>query len=356
MTVRSTQGAVVLLAALQTSCVSQWSTPSAPAVQAAAETTPVSSLGDAADDPAIWVHPTDPARSLIIGTDKRRGLEVYALDGSLRQRLPVGRMNNVDLRDGFALGGRTVTVVAASDRDHDAIALFAISPDRPELTDVADGLRTTGLTRVYGLCMYADRASDRLYVFVNSNDGRYEQHELLPTPDGRITTRVVREFRVARRPEGCAVDDELGWLYVGEETVGFHRVAAAPDAPATLETVDRVGDGRLVAHVEGIAIHRQADGRGYLIVSSQGDDAYAVYRREPPNEFVGRFRVVDGTVDGTSGTDGLEVTSQRLPPPYDEGLLVVQDGLNTAPLARQNFKLIPWQRVRRALPEAPQPK
>lgn len=355
MTLRSTHSAIVLLAALQSGCASLWSTQPVPSVQAAAETTPVSSLGDAADDPAIWVHPTDPARSLVIATDKRRGLEVYALDGSLRQALPVGRVNNVDLRDGFALGASRVTVVAASDRDHDAIALFAISPDRPELTDVSDGLQTTRLSRIYGLCMFADRASDRLYVFVNSKDGHYEQHELLPTPDGRIATRVVREFRVASRPEGCAVDDELGWLYVGEETVGFHRVAAAPDEAATLELVDRVGGGRLVAHVEGIAIHREADGRGHLIVSSQGDDAYAVYRREPPNEFVGRFRVVDGAVDGTSGTDGLEVTGQRLPSPYEEGLLVVQDGLNTAPLARQNFKLIPWREVRQALPGPVEP-
>jgi 3-phytase len=344
-------GAAVVLAALQSACASQWSHPPMPTVQATAETTPVASLWDAADDPAIWVHPTDPAQSLIVTTDKRRGLEVYALDGSLRQSLPVGRMNNVDLRDGFALGGQRVTVIAATDRDHDAIALFAMSADRPELVDVAEGLRTTGLTRIYGLCMYADRASDRMYVFVNGKDGRYEQHELLATPGGRISTRVVRTFRVAKRPEGCAADDELGWLYVGEETVGFHRIAAAPDAPATLVTVDRVGGGRLVAHVEGIAIHRQADGRGHLIVSSQGDDSYAVYRREPPNEFVGRFRIVDGIVDGTSGTDGIEVTSQALPPPYDEGLLVVQDGRNSSPAARQDFKLVPWREVRRALSE-----
>ena len=350
------RSAAILLAALQAGCVSQWVHAPAPTVQAAAETAPVASFGDAADDAAIWVHPEDPARTLIIATDKRRGLEVYALDGSLRQALPVGRMNNVDLRDGFALGGRPVTVVAASDRDHDAIALFAISPDRPELTEVAAGLRRTGLTRIYGLCMFADRASDRLYVFVNSKDGRYEQHELLPTPDGRIATRLVREFRVAKRPEGCAADDELGWLYVGEEVVGFHRIAASPDAPAVLVPVDRVGNGRLVAHVEGIAIHLQAHGRGHLVVSSQGDDSYAVYRREPPNEFIGRFRVAEGRVDGTSGTDGLEVTSQRLPPPYEEGLLVVQDGFNTAPLARQNFKLIPWSEVRQVLPRPAEPQ
>jgi 3-phytase len=342
-------GAAILLAALQSACASQWSHPAVATVQAAAETTPVASFGDAADDPAIWVHPTDPAQSLVVATDKRRGLEVYALDGSLRQSLPVGRMNNVDLRDGFTLGGKRVTVVAASDRDRDAIALFALSADRPELVDVAEGLRTTGLTRIYGLCMYADRARDRLYVFVNGKDGRYEQHELLATPDGRIATRVVRTFRVAKRPEGCAADDELGWLYVGEETVGFHRMAADPREPATLVTVDRVGGSRLVAHVEGIAIHREAGGRGHLIVSSQGDDTYAVYRREPPNEFVGRFRITDGIVDGTSGTDGLEVTSERLPPPFDDGLLVVQDGHNSSPSAHQNFKLIPWREVRREI-------
>jgi 3-phytase len=34
------------------------------------ETTPVSHRGDAADDAAIWVNPSDPARSTIIGTDK----------------------------------------------------------------------------------------------------------------------------------------------------------------------------------------------------------------------------------------------------------------------------------------------
>ena len=34
-------------------------------------TEPVPSTGDAADDPAIWIHPDDPARSLVLGTDKK---------------------------------------------------------------------------------------------------------------------------------------------------------------------------------------------------------------------------------------------------------------------------------------------
>lgn len=323
----------------------------APTVQASAETDPVPGHGDAADDPAIWINANNPAESLVIGTDKKRGLNTYRLDGRLRQSLPVGRMNNVDLRDGFELEGRLVTIVAASDRDRNSIALFAISPDRPDLTDVADGLLATGLTEIYGLCMYFDQRQGRFFVIVNDKDGRFQQHELLPSADGkRVGTRIVREFRLTSQPEGCVADDELGWLYVGQEDFGFYRLAAAPDAAADLVVVDSVGKGSLVADVEGLAIYRASGGEGYLVVSSQGDNAYALYRRAPPNEYVGRFRIVDGAaVDGVSETDGLEVTSIRLPAPYAEGLLVVQDGDNTLPRAPQNFKLVPWSEVRRAL-------
>jgi 3-phytase len=322
----------------------------APTVLASAETEPVPGYGDAADDPAIWVHPGNPADSLVIGTDKKRGLNVYRLDGSLHQSLPVGRMNNVDLRDGFELGGRSLILVAASDRDRNAIVLYAFSADQPKLVDVAGGILATGLNEIYGLCLFADRANRRFYVFVNDKDGRYQQHELVARPPGdRIATRIVREFRVDGQPEGCAADDELGWVYIGEENTGFYRLAASADAPPDLAAVDRVGTGRLVADVEGIAIFLREGGDGYLVVSSQGDDAFAVYRRAPPNEYVGRFRIGDGSIDGVSSTDGLEVTSQALPSPYEQGLLVVQDGANSAPRAPQNFKLVPWSEVQRAL-------
>src|SRR3989337_2683988 len=48
------------------------------------ETTPVPDAGDAADDVAIWIHPTDPSLSTVIGTDKLAsgGLGVYNLAGN----------------------------------------------------------------------------------------------------------------------------------------------------------------------------------------------------------------------------------------------------------------------------------
>ena len=41
-----------------------------------------------ADDPAIWIHPTDPTRSLIIGTDKKEdgALYVFGMDGKIDEQ------------------------------------------------------------------------------------------------------------------------------------------------------------------------------------------------------------------------------------------------------------------------------
>ena len=85
-------GAAALLALLAPAA---WAEPLAIAVRATAETAGTS--GDA-DDPAIWVNEADPAQSLILGTDKTAGLYAYGLDGAVRQFLPDGRLNNVDLR------------------------------------------------------------------------------------------------------------------------------------------------------------------------------------------------------------------------------------------------------------------
>ena len=63
-----------------------------------AETKPVNSVGDAADDPAIWVNELNPQQSLIFGTDKRKGIHVYSLDGSELGFSELGATNNVDVR------------------------------------------------------------------------------------------------------------------------------------------------------------------------------------------------------------------------------------------------------------------
>lgn len=103
----------------------------------------------------------------------------------------------------------------------------------------------------------------------------------------------------------------------------------------------------LVADVEGLGLINNALGN-YLVVSSQGDNSYAIYQAEAPYNYVGSFRVglnSDNQIDGTSETDGIAITGAALGEHYPQGLLVIQDGFNLMPSQPQNFKYVSWQDV-----------
>ena len=142
-----------------------------PVVTALGETAAVATANaDAADDPAIWRNPRDPAASLIVATDKRAGLHVYGLDGSDRSFINAGRVNNVDLRDMGAAG----IIVAASDRGDPArahLALFRLDPVTATLAPLAR--IDVGAGEAYGVCLY--RSGATLHAFNVIKDGTIRQ-------------------------------------------------------------------------------------------------------------------------------------------------------------------------------------
>jgi 3-phytase len=322
-------------------------------VTALVETRPVSSYGDAADDPAIWAHPTDPAKSLIVATDKKAGMLLYDMQGKVVQFLPDGKMNNTDLRDGFTLGGRKVTLVTASDRTHKSIAIYRLDPDARQLVNVADGVQATGLDDPYGLCMYRSAKSHKTYVFINSGDGLMRQWELQDAGNGKVRSTQVREFKVPTQAEGCVADDIGGTLFVGEEDVALWKMSPEPDGGSAMTAVDRVESNPAIKDdIEGMGIYDLGNGRGYVVVSSQGNDTYAVYRRDGDHAYLGSFAVVaDGArgIDGISETDGLDVSSRNLGPGFEHGAMVAQDGRNVLPSQNQNYKYVPWESIAKAL-------
>jgi 3-phytase len=104
--------------------------------------------------------------------------------------------------------------------------------------------------------------------------------------------------------------------------------------------------------MEGIGLYKLDATRGYIVVSSQGNDSYAVFRREGDNAYIGSFAVVADAgagIDGISETDGLEVVSASAGPGFEHGLMIAQDGRNVSPPENQNFKLVPWDRIAKAL-------
>jgi 3-phytase len=319
-------------------------------VSATLETPPVETWGDAADDPAIWVNPRNPARSVVIGTDKNLGLYVYDLDGRLLQTLPDGRMNNVDLRDGLVVDGKPRTLVAASNRTDKTIALYWLDPATRKLSRAGEPV-PTGLADPYGFCMYADASG--VYAFVNNGeDGLFRQWRIT-VAGGKAVAEKVRDFTVGSQAEGCAADDETGALYVNEEDVALWKYSAKPDGGDARTKIDGVdGPNGLEADLEGVEVWAGQGGKGYIVISNQGADSYAVYRREGEHAFVGLFHIVADAargIDGVSETDGLDVVSANLGPKFPQGLLVVQDGRNLTPRERQNYKFVSWKDVAEAL-------
>ncbi len=313
------------------------------------ETTPVPSGGDAADDPAIWPHPTEPAASLVLGTDKRSGLAVYDLSGNQTQFLDRGRLNNVDLRGGIALDGAPATLAVATNRSGGSMDVFRISGEGR----VSFALEVPlNLADPYGICMGIDE-SGGAHAFVNSTDGQYQHWRL--NPGGRLQPRLEGAWNLASQPEGCAVDDAAWTLYLGEEERGIWLMPADAARAAEIELFDAIASGRLAADVEGMDVYRGPAGEHYLIVSSQGDNSFAVYdlaRSNGNNGYAGSFTLAaggQGGVDGVEETDGLAVTAAALNDRFPRGLLVVQDGINESPAANQNFKLVSWADVEQAL-------
>ena len=303
-------------------------------VAARGETEPVGTNdADAADDPAIWRNAANPAASLIVATDKKAGLYVYGLDGKVRAFDLAGRLNNVDLIE--AADGSVLVV--ASDRNdplNARLRLYRLDTTAAKLVPL--GTVTGGTGEAYGVCLW--RAGQNVEAFSVLKDGTVAQVRI--DLSGTVPTgKIVRSLRLATQTEGCVVDPRSATLYVGEEDVGIWRFSALADAPTAGELVAKADGRQLVADTEGLALAADGPSGGWLVASSQGDNAYSVYHL-PDLRPAGRFRIAAGKFGATEETDGVTLALGNFGPDYPRGLFIAQDGQNGA--AAQNFKLVSW--------------
>lgn len=329
--------------------------PATMAVPAAAETAAVATANaDAADDPAIWAAPAGTTVSLngsatagfIAGTDKKAGLYIFGLDGRQLQFLAEGLLNNVDLRGDVVVDGRPQVVLGASDRGRMGVALYLYDPAGVGSTNAVRpwGFIKSDVAEPYGFCI--GKLGDELHAALVGKDGQVRQYRIIPAATPSATE--VRRFAIGSQAEGCVFDDEAGQLYIGEELKGVWRYGAAAPRGNARDLIEGVaGPGRLVADVEGVTMIRDGKAR-YLLVSSQGDGAFAIWRVDGGRPvYAGRFKVVsaDG-IDAVTGTDGIDALGGPVGP-FPEGLVVVQDDENEG--LTQNFKLVDWREIRSAL-------
>lgn len=325
-------------------------------VHAAAETSPVAApeVGDdAADDIAVWVHPDAPENSYLIGANKKGGMIVFDLSGKEIAKYPTGRINNIDAIYQFPLDGQLIDLIGCTNRSDQSIDLFKIDPTSGTLYDIASGnlqIDPRVISEVYGFCFYKSKQTGRSFAFVSGKNGNVQQLELIATADKNIDLLPIRTIPFHTQTEGLVADNELGWLYVGEEDKGIWKVHAEPDSSFQPKLISNSGEENpwIKYDLEGLTLYKIDSSAGYLIASSQGNFSYAVFEREDKNQYLGSFIITSNqNIDGVEETDGLEAVSARLSGDYTKGILVVQDGFNFegSTLQRQNFKIIDFQPI-----------
>ncbi|ADO54258.2 phytase [Paenibacillus polymyxa] len=318
------------------------------------ETEAVEDGEDAADDPAIWLNPVDPDKSRILATNKGGGILVYDLDGKQLQNMKVGKMNNVDLRYGFTLGGKKVDIAGATNRTNNTIDIFTIDGVSGTLTNVVDKPIKATMKEVYGFSLYHSLKTGKFYALVLGKEGEFEQYELIDNGNDKIAGKLVRQFKLATQSEGMVADDEYGTLYIAEEDYAIWKYSAEPDGPSKpLRRVDIADGRRLHDDIEGLTLYYGKDGKGYLMASSQGNSSYAIYERQGDNAYISNFTIGDSpTVDGTSVTDGIDVLGYGLGKNFPHGIFVAQDdeNLENGKKLNQNFKMVPWERIATGAP------
>nr|WP_322623460.1 phytase [uncultured Flavobacterium sp.] len=283
------------------------------------------------DDPSIWINPADATKSLIIGTDKDTdgGLYVYDLNGKIINKSEtLKRPNNVDIAYGLTISGKTYDVAITTERERDMIRIFSI-PDMKPLDNggipVFDGETEKG---PMGVAIYTRPSDKAIFAIVGRKSGPSGsylwQYKISDSGNGYATAQAVRKFGSfsgKKEIEAIAVDNELGYLYYCDETVGIKKYIADPDAKNDKELA-LFGTEGFVSDHEGIAIYKKTATTGYILVSNQQSNTFMVFAREGDKGNINSHTLLAEIPTSTIECDGADATSINLGGKFPNGMLV----------------------------------
>ena len=179
------------------------------------------------------------------------------------------------------------------------------------------------------------------YVFISGKDGTLEQW-LIEDNKGTINMNLIRTIKFNSIVEGLVSDSYYEKLYVAEETVGLWEININPNIDLNKKLIFDTDKRYFKPDFEGVTLYKKDNGEGYIFISIQGSNSYAVIDRKS-KEFKSVFRIKKSNdIDSVSDTDGIDL-SQLSTNKFPEGLFIVQDGDNDN--QNQNFKFVDFSSI-----------
>jgi 3-phytase len=293
------------------------------------------------DDPAIWVNPQDPAKSLVIGTDKDSdgGLYVFDLQGKEVPSKTVHglkRPNNVDLAYGLKLGGKPTDFALVTERETGKLRAYHL-PDMQPLDhgnlNVFEG-DAPGERMPMGVAIYTRPTDGAMFAVVSRKTGPKEgylaQYRLEDDGAGQLKMMAVRKFGTwsgNKEIESVAVDNELGFIYYSDEGVGVRKYYADPaQGNAELALFARTG---FTEDHEGISIYKTGPKTGYLLVSDQAASQFRFFPRQGTTADPNAYPELKAVKVAAHFSDGSDVTNVALNAQFPHGMFVVMSDNRT---------------------------
>lgn len=287
------------------------------------------------DDPAIWIHPEDVTKSLVVGTDKNEdgGLFVFDMKGKILPEKTISglkRPNNVDLLQNVVLGQDTVDIVVTGERLTHQMRVFTF-PDMKAIDNggipMFEGETKAEHRDLMGVALYHRKADGKVFVIMGRKigpSGEYLwQYELKSNGNGSVSAELVRKFGAfsqLKEIEAIAVDANLGYIYYSDENAGVRKYYADPEKGN--EELAFFGQNDFADDHEGISIYQSSDSTGFVIVSDQQANAFNIYRREGDVKNQHKHTLLKKVYVSTMESDGSEVTSVPMGTDFPKGLFV----------------------------------
>lgn len=291
------------------------------------------------DDPAIWMDRADPAKSLVIGTDKNvdGSLFVFDLSGAILENRCVhglNRPNNVDVEYGLILKGKPVDIVVVTERGTNKLRIYQL----PDMNPIDNGgipvFEGENLREPMGIALYRRKSDGNIYAVVSRKKGPTEgylwQYLLQDDGSGVVKGTKVRAFGKwsgKKEIEAIAVDDLAEVVYYSDERFGIRKYKANPDAENADRELAIFGQSGFAADQEGIAVYDNPAGGVMVIVSDQGGGALRVYGSNSID--ADQYRFLDSVPFMATETDGIDLCTTIRTSAFPEGLLVAMSNDHT---------------------------